>query len=482
MANYFVRKTGSDGAAGTSAGTAWQTIGKALGATGISSGDTVYVGAGVYRESVTVAMTSAAAETKVVADVEGEFTGDAGEVRWTAYTTNDKTSPTTKTLILAGRDFLTFQRIVFVGGSSHCVDGSTTVAATNIKFQDCTFVSGTGAAAEDRLLTWTNNGAASGTQANWTVERCIFVGTHSRYIELTNLIPHTSDYDILFTVRNCLFVGGAYSAGTAVVLANGGGSVAGGSGGSSNKPGGLVIQNCTNLVGAIPFLYVDSTAGGYFSTSVKCRVKNNISVGGIYAGVSSTVDSDYNFLTAVTNYTNVTGGANDKTDNDYSLLLHFGQALQQKRTVRPFGMPTIDSPFLAFDNASSNPSALSTDFLSRPKPSGGGVTWTSANKAIGYLEHHDFAVKEASVVDSGNSYKVSGPGDLDIRVPVDATSTTITVKVYRDSNYGGGTAPRLANISTRRDGYPGTDFEDLSNRLHILNAHLCDKQAETTVR
>ena len=46
MTTYYVRATGSDGAAGTSAGTAWLTIGKALGAAGIASGDTVYVGAG----------------------------------------------------------------------------------------------------------------------------------------------------------------------------------------------------------------------------------------------------------------------------------------------------------------------------------------------------------------------------------------------------------------------------------------------------
>ena len=56
MTNYFVRKNGSDAAAGTSAGAAWLTLGKALGAAGIASGDTVYIGAGVYREAVTAAL------------------------------------------------------------------------------------------------------------------------------------------------------------------------------------------------------------------------------------------------------------------------------------------------------------------------------------------------------------------------------------------------------------------------------------------
>jgi hypothetical protein len=41
MATYYLRTTGSDGAAGTSVGTAWATFGKALGAAGIASGDTL---------------------------------------------------------------------------------------------------------------------------------------------------------------------------------------------------------------------------------------------------------------------------------------------------------------------------------------------------------------------------------------------------------------------------------------------------------
>src|SRR6185503_8699197 len=85
MTLYYVRKTGSDAAAGTSAGAAWATIGKALLAGGIASGDTVYIGAGIYREAITVGITPTAT-TNVIGDVTGQFTGDAGEVRWTGRT------------------------------------------------------------------------------------------------------------------------------------------------------------------------------------------------------------------------------------------------------------------------------------------------------------------------------------------------------------------------------------------------------------
>ncbi len=442
MATYYVRKTGSDAAAGTSAGAAWLTIGKALGAAGIASADTLYVGAGVYRESVTVAMTSAVAETRIVADVEGEFTGDAGEVRWTAYTTNDKTSPTTKTIDLAGRDYLTFERFVLVGGSASCVDGATTTVSTNIKLKDCTLITGTGAAAVDKLLAWDN---AAGESANWTVERCIFVGSYGGYIHLGTLTAGASDYDLAFVVRNCLFVGGAFvdfSNYVPVIYATSGG---GGSG--SGKPGGIIVQNCTNLVGGVAFVGIDwgsGSTGSGFSTSTPCRAVNNITTGSLASGAGSQLVEDYNMIIAQTPRVNVSSGANSKTDNDYSLLLHFGQTYQQKRLPRQFGMPTIDSPFLGFGNAAT-PTALTTDFLSRPKPSGPGVTWASAAVAIGCLEAHDFGVREASTVDSGSTYsiKVSGPGDIEFKVPVDNASTTITVKVYRDGSYGGGTLPQV---------------------------------------
>jgi hypothetical protein len=107
MATLYVRKTGSDSnsyAQAQTPATAWLTINKAL--TSALSGDTVYIGAGVYREAVIVSMTSATAETTIAGDVDGSHTGDVGEVRWTGYTTNDKTTPTPgATVDLAGRDF-----------------------------------------------------------------------------------------------------------------------------------------------------------------------------------------------------------------------------------------------------------------------------------------------------------------------------------------------------------------------------------------
>ena len=50
MATYYVRTDGSDSNTGTGPGPgqAWLTVGKAVSATGMSSGDTVYIAPGVY--------------------------------------------------------------------------------------------------------------------------------------------------------------------------------------------------------------------------------------------------------------------------------------------------------------------------------------------------------------------------------------------------------------------------------------------------
>ena len=72
MATYYISNWGSDSNNGLgpdpthASNKPWLTIAKALGAAGIASGDTVYLCPGTYRELVTVNMTSATVETKVV--------------------------------------------------------------------------------------------------------------------------------------------------------------------------------------------------------------------------------------------------------------------------------------------------------------------------------------------------------------------------------------------------------------------------------
>jgi chitinase len=65
---YYVAKTGSNSNAGTSPSSAWLTISYA--ATHVAAGDTVYVGAGTYNESVPIT-TSGSASAPIIFDGQG---------------------------------------------------------------------------------------------------------------------------------------------------------------------------------------------------------------------------------------------------------------------------------------------------------------------------------------------------------------------------------------------------------------------------
>jgi hypothetical protein len=78
---YYVRTSGNDSNSGTVPTQAWQTIQKA--AQVINPGDTLYVGGGTYLQStpaIFVNPGTAALPLKLIADVSGAKTGDAGNV------------------------------------------------------------------------------------------------------------------------------------------------------------------------------------------------------------------------------------------------------------------------------------------------------------------------------------------------------------------------------------------------------------------
>lgn len=430
MTTYYVRKTGNDGAAGTSPATAWLTIGKALGAAGISSGDTVYIGAGVYREKVTCALISPVAETFVIGDVNGSHTGDAGEIRITNYLTDDKTAPTNQSVLdLNGRNYLTFQTMTFQGlfipegppqVNRALIDTST--PSQYIKFIDCAI----------NLFALKYIGyaiyctGAVDTPMHWLVDRCKFLlGNSDVRFWYINDVGHAADFDADVIVRNCQFIGG-------------GGVAFKGSNTVGGFAGGMVVRNC--------FVYADSDTGidtSATSLTYPVQVYNCLvwNMPGAYyalqANIAGELVSDYNHILASWSdtYSNVTPGGNDIADGSYAMLMHFGQELQQGLMLRPFGMPTADSPLLGFGDDGNAPSV---DILNRPRPAGG----QSTAGAVGAYERHDTAVKETIVFDVTPGIKIVGPGDHEFQIPVDATATTISVKARYDANHAATNKPQ----------------------------------------
>lgn len=415
MATYYVRKTGSDAAAGTSPATAWSTIGKLLGTTGLSSGDTAYVGGGVYREVVgSTSMVSATVETKIIGDVTGAFTGDAGEVQWTAYTTDDRTAPGITLLNLSGRDFLTFENILFIGGSGTMITMLTNTS-TNITFRRSTFIAGNTGGTTTMNITSGANAAL-----NLLVDSCIFVKGSNIAINITPVRPATADFDLNVIVKNCLFIGGI---GVPINLAAP-------TGANLFNTGGVLVYNCTHF----GYTFFNITAN--WSTSIPCTAYNNY----IYTGSSSQAFVAATLGTLVENYNVVVGGgtprvnvnigANSITDGSYAPLFYTGhENVAVGSNIRPFAMPKIASPLLNFGNQASSPTV---DILGVTRPV------STVLPSVGCYEISNTAVKETTTVRTGsNAIKIASAGYHDFDIPVAASAATITVYGRYDGSYAG---------------------------------------------
>ena len=181
MATYFVRTDGNDAntGLGQSAAQAWQTLAKALGATGIGSGDTLYIAPGTYRQGSTITVGGTySAMTYVYGDpTAAQFTGvPAGLVRITTFTPSDTSAISAITAItVTSKSNLTFANLVIETGTGSGI--SCLTACDNIIVQDCVFTLQRGTSGQ---AGFTYVGSAVNTGI--TVQRCQFFGGDSSII------------------------------------------------------------------------------------------------------------------------------------------------------------------------------------------------------------------------------------------------------------------------------------------------------------
>ena len=330
MATYYVRSGGSDGNTGLGAGTgqAWATIGKALGATGITGGDTLYIAAGTYREVVTIGGTYSSA-TYIYGDPTSSlFSGvTAGEVRITPSGSDNAVS-TSFALTATSKNNLNFRDLI--------IGGMNITTSSNMTIERCLLFS---TSATTQAFVFTNTYPP--VNYNTTIKQCIVTGT------VAGIEYKYSNYSAPWTaglyISDCFITGlnAVYINNTSVFLA---------------YPAGSVIVYNSVLMGYIPW----NMPSGYQTTATS---GNNIKLynclvyaTGTYAfynGQNSNMDENYNRIYGVNTRTFAAQGANT-TVASWSGL-EFGQSLLQGYGPLQIFGNTFNSPNATAGTASGAP-------------------------------------------------------------------------------------------------------------------------------
>lgn len=251
MAIYYVRTDGNDGNAGTGTGTgqAWATVSYALGASSpVTSGDTVYIAPGVYRQTANITLSKSLSSTlTVTGDTSGVIFGvPSGEVRMTTYPSESGTSLSIGLLNITSSN-VTLNNLIFeLGGSGDAFVVNS--RGRNHTFYKCVFIHG---------LPSNNSSSAglfgisqNGTTTNRVVDSCIFIGRAGITVQVTSGgYSGTLVKDCLFFVSASAFyqTTGTSQSGTDTSLFTNNTYIGGGSGNTiradDGTASGLTVQN-----------------------------------------------------------------------------------------------------------------------------------------------------------------------------------------------------------------------------------------------
>ncbi len=345
MATYYVRPDGNNANTGTGPATtqAWQTLAKALGATGIGSGDTLYIAPGTYSESVTIGGTYSTA-TYVYGDPTTQFFPGVTAGRVVHSNLNAAGTAIAVNAILmsgSGKSNLNFKNIHFYGGhtSSNGYHLVSLLTGANNSFDKCVFES---AGNYNRTLICT---PPTSSALNLSVTNCIFCGGgNNPSVDLTG--SNVADNTI---IRNCLI----YRMSWFVTMTS----------------LGAKVTNCTASTPEGNFLVLNSGSVTYPTSINNCLIMNSLRFA-FNTGTNGMLTENYNRVLGGAVNSNVTQGANSiytggsGIDTGYSLLVGLDN-------LQMFGSFS-SSPNAAFGN---NTNTSPTDIY--------GVTWTGVTPDAG---------------------------------------------------------------------------------------------------
>jgi hypothetical protein len=477
------------------------------GNTATSASTTVYVGAGVYRNSTTLSLYCY--YLNVIGDTTGAYTGDAGEVIASWYSADTGASGYAGNAATFYSAQSTISNITWIGGA-----GSTTNNSYIFATQNPYIASGTGISANtantytisgqswatnqwagyifefgnstgliisntSNVLTFAtslNNPTAYGSGTVWyifgqlTFQDCVFNGLASTSnITMSNTVGTGNVPYVLYD--RCIFLskgttnnapispyfafGGSIIIQNCLIMGWGGTNHAGiwiRTSGSYQYPNMCYINNCT-IFGGAHGVYTNTNNG----IASMVNVSNSFISGSLYGGycngtVNVINDAGYNQWFGSTLLTGITLAGTSYVNysgntSGSSPTLDFGQWFKISNQNKPFASPSNSSPLLGFGNASVTYSGTA---ISAPtydflnRPRPSGGG--SSKYAIGYVERHDFAIQDLANYPSGYtaSGKLVGPGDQQVYIAVDAVSHTFAVQVLQSFS-GSSTVSILAN-------------------------------------
>lgn len=445
MANFYVSvNRGSDATGDGSATNPWRTIGKAIGPSPAvvldpANPNAVYIEPGVYREGISLGISpTSSGPLAIVGDADGagfaaggHSNPSTGLVDWRGWS-SDSTPLAANCLAAGSKSYVTLRRIKFTCGNVG--DGAVTIDnGTDWTVQDCILLSSY-AGNMGNVLTVT---PAAGVPLNLTIERCDFHSFYGGNGAIVLTIPFNStDWSLDSKIVNCAFRG--RNAGVFLWQQYGSGT---------KLAGGLAIQNCTFQSPTYGVYAYYSNSGVTLNTPIAVH-------GSVFLGCSLRADGtghmieDGNIFMSAEANTNVAAGANSIFNA--CPALDFGDNRLTGLPLAPLGTPLAGSLFAGFGSYGTTPS---TDLAGRNRPEGTGSTAAAA----GCLERHDTGVKDVTHQDAGSSACMAliGPSSQDRPILVDATSTTLSVKVRWDGNHGDLTKPQAVLIAEPQIGVAG---------------------------